>query len=430
MAWAEWIIDPKPRRISGLSRNNKALTNSRARKGSAVLLLGGVLRQTAWKKASRTCYRALVEMKENAKSHPSDLPILGALKPGATQQHLVALPGAALSGEPRPVTTVTGAKPGPVLFINAGVHGGEYPAIEAVIRLGKTLDPKKIAGTVILMPVLNLPAFRNRTPFVCPVDNVNPNRVFPGDPNGSYSEQMTHALVNEFIVHADAYLDLHGGDIPEALVPFTICRGGGEPVDVKSKELAMAFGLPYVLTVSKPIRPAKGHRAGAGGLSSYVAAAERGVPAVLPEAGGVGQLQEDAVELLMAGVLRVMRHMGMCADAHEAGSSELGPRSTEGRSAGGAAGDGKLTASPTGEPVVLTAFEWVYSKHAGMWYSRVTAGDLVQKGQEIGAIGSLLGDTLETVIAPVTGRVLFLTINPSVAENGLLMGIGVAEQSC
>jgi len=118
--------------------------------------------------------------------HPPNIPILGELTPGTTQRHLIKLPGAALANdEPRPVISVAGTKPGPMLFVNAGVHGGEYPAVEAVIRLGKTLDPKKISGTVILMPVLNLPAFRTRTPFVCPIDNVNPNRVFPGDPRGS-----------------------------------------------------------------------------------------------------------------------------------------------------------------------------------------------------------------------------------------------------
>src|SRR5256714_12094109 len=121
------------------------------------------------------------------------IPILGKLTAGKTQRHLIKLPGAALANdEPRPVISITGAKSGPVLFVNAGVHGGEYPAIEAVIRLGQMLDAKKISGTVILMPCLNLPAFRARTPFVCPVDGVNPNRVFPGDGSGSYSEQMTH----------------------------------------------------------------------------------------------------------------------------------------------------------------------------------------------------------------------------------------------
>src|SRR6478672_7894795 len=194
------------------------------------------------------------------------IPILGELTPGSTQRHLITLPGAALANdEPRPVVSVAGAKPGPVLFVNAGVHGGEYPSVEAVIRLGHALDPKKISGTVILMPVLNLPAFRARTPFVCPIDNVNPNRVFPGDPRGSYSEQMTHALVSEFIVHADAYVDLHGGDIPEALVPFVICRSEAGLADSKtrdvaarSKEIAMAFGLLYVLAVNKAVQQSKG----------------------------------------------------------------------------------------------------------------------------------------------------------------------------
>ena len=336
--------------------------------------------------------------------------ILGELKAGTTQRHLIKLPGAALANdEPRPMISITGAKPGPLLFVNAGVHGGEYPAIEAVIRLSKTLDPKKISGTVILMPVLSLPAFRTRTPFVCPIDNVNPNRVFPGDREGSYSEQMTHALINEFVVHADAYIDLHGGDIPEALVPFVICGSEAGVADKKardvaarSKEIAMAFGLPYVLTVSKPVQPAKGHRAGAGGLSSYAAGAEKGVPSILAEAGGVGQMQEDQVELLVNGVRNVMTHMGMLPE------------------------DLRLKRGDRKKPEVLTKFEWLYTKRAGMWYPKVAAGDAVKKGKEIGRVGDLFGDTLEKILSPVDGVVLFLTINPSVLEKGLLMGIGCA----
>jgi len=297
-----------------------------------------------------------------------------------------------------------------VLFVNAGVHGGEYPAVEAVIRLGKTLDPKKISGTVILMPVLNLPAFRTRTPFVCPIDNVNPNRVFPGDPRGSYSEQMTHACINEFVLHADAYVDLHGGDIPEALVPFVICRAGNDEVAKKSKAIAMAFGLPYALTVSKPVQPSKGHRAGAGGLSSYAAAADKGIPAILAEAGGAGQMQQEAIELLVDGVVNVMRHLGMIDDANvefQISKSKA-----------------NKTARNAVATTVLTKFEWLYTKSTGVWYPKVAPGDAVRGGEQIGTVGDLFGDTLEEIVSPVNGVVLFLTINPSVLENGLLMGIG------
>jgi len=339
------------------------------------------------------------------------LPILDELKTDATQRHLIKLPGAALANdEPRPVISVAGAKPGPVLFVNAGVHGGEYPAVEAVIRLGKTLDPKKISGTVILMPVLNLPAFRTRTPFVCPIDNVNPNRVFPGDPRGSYSEQMTHACINEFVLHADAYVDLHGGDIPEALVPFVICRAGNDEVAKKSKAIAMAFGLPYALTVSKPVQPSKGHRAGAGGLSSYAAAADKGIPAILAEAGGAGQMQQEAIELLVDGVVNVMRHLGMIDDANvefQISKSKA-----------------NKTARNAVATTVLTKFEWLYTKSTGVWYPKVAPGDAVRGGEQIGTVGDLFGDTLEEIVSPVNGVVLFLTINPSVLENGLLMGIG------
>ena len=362
------------------------------------------------------------------------LPILGELRPGTTQRHLIKLPGAALANdEPRPVISVAGAKSGPVLFVNAGVHGGEHPAVEAVIRLGKTLDPKKISGTVILMPVLNLPAFRTRTPFVCPIDNVNPNRVFPGDPSGSYSEQMTHALMNEFVIHADAYIDLHGGDIPEALVPFVICRSdaalpesNARDVAARSKEIAMAFGLPYVLTVSKPVQPSKGQ-------SSYAAAAEKGIPAILAEAGGVGQLQEEAAELLVRGVINVMEYLGMIArdtpaatanDEARTSNHETNPKFKVQKTARRAVATTEASAADTTASTVLTKFEWVYTKSAGMWYPKVAQGDRVREGEQIGTVGDLFGDTLEQVISPVNGVVLFLTINPSVLENGLLMGIG------
>jgi len=62
-----------------------------------------------------------------------------------------------------------------------------------------------------------------------------------------------------------------------------------------------------------------------------------------------------------------------------------------------------------------------------MWYPKVGAGDVVKEGEEIGTVGDLFGDTVEKIISPVSGVILFLTINPSVLEGGLLMGIGAGK---
>ncbi len=319
-------------------------------------------------------------------------PILGTLTPGTTQRHMVALPGAALADDRWPVTSICGVRPGPVIFINGGIHGGEYPGIETVIRLGMMLDPQELAGTVVLMPVVNLPGFRKRSIFVSPVDEVNPNRVFPGDPAGSYSEQLVSALMNEFIAHADLYIDLHGGDIVEALVPFSICRQADSPADRKALENARVFGLPYLLTVDRPIQPAKGSM-------SFVAAAERGIAGFIAEAGSIGQLDEDSVQLLLNGVFRVLRHNGMI----------------------------QTTVPSVPEPTLLTAFEWIYCEYGGMFYPAVSLDDEVKEGQSLGRIGTLFGEIIEEVTSPLAGRVLFVTTSPSMADHGLLMGIVVAE---
>jgi predicted deacylase len=176
-----------------------------------------------------------------------------------------------------------------------------------------------------------------------------------------------------------------------------------------------------VLAVSKPVQPSKGQ-------SSYAAAADKGVPSILAEAGGVGQLQEEAVELLVQGVINVMWHLGMVAEPKSqipSSKSQGNSKSQTKKTARSAAATGERSAADTAAPTVLTKFEWVYTNSAGMWYPTVAPGDVVTERAQIGTVGDLFGDTLEEIISPVNGVVLFLTINPSVLENGLLMGVGV-----
>ncbi|HUG17016.1 MAG TPA: succinylglutamate desuccinylase/aspartoacylase family protein [Thermomicrobiales bacterium] len=320
----------------------------------------------------------------------SRFPILGQRVAGARTTHELSLPRPALQNDRWTVISITGQQPGPALFVNAGVHGAEYPAIQTVIELATELDPATVRGTVVLMPVVNVPGFWERSMFICPVDGKNPNRVFPGDPEGSYSEQLAHVLMTEFIQQADAHIDLHGGDMVEALVPFSICRRGDTDAARKSQRLAEVFGLPYLLAVDRAIQPSSG-------TTTYTAAVAAGVPSIIAEAGGIGQLDAASVSLLKDGVLRVLADLDMLDD---------GP-------------------PPAASPTVLSSFEWLYSPVAGFFYSMTSVARDVARGDIVGRIGSLAGERLADVRSPVTGKVLFLTTSPAVKEHGLLMGIGV-----
>lgn len=329
-------------------------------------------------------------MDETSSGVKHRFPVLGELQEGTVQHHSVELPGSALTGTRWPVTTISGAAPGPVVLVTAGVHGAEYPSIECAIRLGKQTKPENLRGTLVILPVVNLPAFWERSMFVCPVDNQNPNRMFPGDPDGTYSEQLAHAITSELIARADYYIDLHGGDMVEALEPFSICRGGETQVDRTSEEMARAFGLENLLIIDRPVQEAKGDM-------TFVAAAQRGVPGFIAEAGGVGQLDEPSVKLLFDGVVRVLNHLEM-AD---------------------------IDVEPAPSPRVFHGFQWIYSESEGMFYTGVSVGDRVSAGQSVGRVGSLFGEEIEQIESPVDGRVLFLTTSPAVKREGLLMGIGI-----
>ena len=144
-------------------------------------------------------------------------------------------------------------------------------------------------------------------------------------------------------------------------------------------------------------------------------------------------MQEEAVALLSRGVINVMRHLEMIesvADVTATANDEARMTNDERnpkpqiKTARRAVATAKTSAADTAASTLLTKFEWLYTKSTGVWYPKVAPGDAVREGEQIGTVGDLFGDTLEEIVSPVNGVVLFLTINPSVLENGLLMGIG------
>src|SRR5262249_14970827 len=139
------------------------------------------------------------------------------------------------------------------------------------------------------------------TPFVSPQDGKNLNRCFPGSFDGTYSDALARAVFDEVIAPSDVLVDLHGGDLVEALEPFSLYDES--PPEDRSRALAIAFGLRYVVRSPQAGAPISGTTSGA--------AAAAGIPAVIAEAGGCGLLEESAVDLHLAGIENVLRHLGM-----------------------------------------------------------------------------------------------------------------------
>ena len=310
--------------------------------------------------------------------------------PGQMDRRLLAFDSPTLAGYEWPYFAISGAADGPTLCLIAGIHGAEYPPIDAVMRFCRDLDPAALHGRLVALPVVNLPAFWERTPFVCPRDGKNPNRVFPGDANGTFSEAMAYHLFETVIRRGDYLLDLHCGDMVEDLAPFSIVQEtGDERVDGLAVRMATAFALSY--TIVQP------HGGGPIDGTTNAAAAYAGIPAVIAEAGGVGQLQPEAVALHLRGLRRVVQRLGML--------------------------DGEPEALP--DPALMRDFVWVRAERGGFFRRAVVAGDHIIKGGVIGRMADLWGEPRDEITSPVDGVAIFTTTSPAIADGGLLIGIGV-----
>jgi predicted deacylase len=261
----------------------------------------------------------------------------------------------------------------------------------AVRRWARALAGRELRGTVRAVPVLNIPAFRARAPFVVPDDGKNLNRCFPGDPGGSLADRLAHAAFTQLIAGSDALVDVHAGDMVEALEPFALYDAG--PAEARALELATAYGLGYV------IRQEPGPGRAVGGTTS-TAAADAGIPAIIAEAGGCGMVEPAAVDAHVHGLDRVLALLGM-------------------------AGDPAPAADPAGAPVRLDRFLWLRSTSEGWWEPSVRPGEQVAEGQVLGTVSSLDGaQVLQSVTAPAPGVPMFITSSPAVAAEGLLLGLG------
>lgn len=207
-----------------------------------------------------------------------------------------------------PLHILRGKKDGPTLMLTALSHGDATTGFEAIRKVLEEVDPEKLCGMIIAIPLQNPPAFEwdwRNTPLDC----YNMNRTYPGNPRGWVTEQMA-AVVSPFCDYADALIDWHGGGYGDAIHYVLSKLGPSEEADDallgKINHMARTFGLEHMYG-GKPAGPDAAY---AGTLSDYMII--KGKPSIVAEIGtGDASLHDRFVESSVRGTLNVMKDMGM-----------------------------------------------------------------------------------------------------------------------
>lgn len=249
---------------------------------------------------------------------------------------------------PVPIAVLKNGK-GPTLLLVSGNHGDEYEGQVALCNLVKSLDPARIQGRVIILPAANFPAAvaGRRT---SPIDEGNLNRLFPGDADGTVTQQIAYYVEHELVPMADMICDLHSGGSSLMYVPAALFGGWHrDGSTARAVEALKVFGAPIAYVAEEN---QGGNRTLAGG------AARHGVICLGTEAGGSGHVTRGALRMVERGVNNIMVHLGILPD-----SARVVP-------------DGPTRLLEVGGPDYF-----VYAPENGLFEPLVELGEMVRSGQ-------------------------------------------------
>ena len=291
-----------------------------------------------------------------------------------------------------PVVVIRGAQPGPTLTLVSGAHGTEYASIIALEGLIGSLDPAQISGTVIILPLVNIPSFQQKVPHVNPVDNKSMNRFYPGKEDGTQTERASYLITKQVVDRCDYLIDFHGGDLDESLRSYAYWLvTGNAKQDAFSKQMALAFGLDHIIISDDRPKDLS--------ATKYLdnTAAMRGKPTITVEAGYAGTVETDDVAALVQGTRSVMRLLKMLPGT---------PHSID-------------------HPVWIKALGEVTSPADGIFYPLVKRDTYVEAGRKLGDITDYFGKVIFEARAPVSGIVLHICAVPSMKKGDNIANIGV-----
>ena len=277
------------------------------------------------------------------------------------------------------VRVIHGARPGPTVFASAAIHGDEIVGTAIIQRIAGMVSPEKLAGTLLCVPVVNIFGFLNRTRYL--PDRRDLNRSFPGSPGGSLAGQVAHVFFREVVCRADLGIDIHTAAVHRYNLPQIRIAAGNK----RLVELALAFGPPVV--IESPLRE--------GSLRSL--AYEHGVEMLLMETGEALRFDRFSIETGVAGIRRVLIHMGMIEPDPDESELHIPARANKSR--------------------------WVRAPRGGVTHRVRKSGDAVRKGDLLAVVSGLLGEGSAELRSPVDGIIIGHATLPVVHQGDALFHI-------
>lgn len=285
-----------------------------------------------------------------------------------------------------PAAVLHGTRPGKTMLITAGVHGGEYVGIQAAIELSQKLKIQKVAGTIIIIKVINVPAFERRNRSMGLTDGKNLNREFPGNPEGTEMERLAWAVSHELQPAADYYIDLHSGDDYEQLTSYVYYAGMADEKTVsQSRRMAEQVDVPYMVRSN----------VASGGAYNY--AASQGIPSILIERGGMGAWTSEEVRSTRRDVRNILCHLGIYQGKKD---------------------------YRTYYPLDVTDICYQDASRDGLWYPFKKPGDMIREGEILGEVRDYEGGLLELSVAEYDGVILYQTGTLQVLGDGPMIAYG------
>jgi predicted deacylase len=295
-----------------------------------------------------------------------------------------------------PVALIHGARPGPTLYLGAAIHGDEANGVAIATRVLAQVSASTLAGRLVCVPVQNPLAFQvdHRVPvglyLKTPLDQapMDPWTTFPGDPAGTITERLSHALFT-LIRGCDAAIDVHTPTRGGRYVPITILPHPSLPAFAEADALGRAFGSGWIMATDQGMYVRDG--------ILCVEATRAGVPCFTFEIGEGGRVEEEATETGSSCVLNAMRHLGMLSPVTE----------------------------PRAPSVRMSAFVGLRASRGGLLTTDVGLGARVGQGATLARIHDVYGDLVETITAPRDGYFVRSTTFAAVAAGERVATLGV-----